>query len=151
MNTTRRNFIKASAFVAVFAAADLFKSPVHAASSDLPSELLADPLFYLTANDFKKHIGAQFSLIQENGVMSAELSSVVQIVKPPKMAQNQRGGARRKLTKETFTLSFRASDGNFSQTTYQVWHPSLGQFDLFLVPNVNDGNQTLLHAVINRI
>lgn len=155
MKTTRRNFIKASVFAAVFAgnglASRVFAAQPSAVSDELPREVLADRLFYLTSEDFKRQIGAPFSLIREKEVFAAELSSVTQTVRPPKIAQHLYGGSRRKLTKETFTLSFRSATEDFSQGTYQVWHPALGQFDLFLVPGTGEAGQVLVHAVINRI
>jgi hypothetical protein len=156
MNTTRRNFIKASALAAFFAGTDLFASTASAAENsaalgELQTEISGDRLFYLTAEDFKKYIGAQFSLIGEKDVVNAELSSVAQSVKPPGIARSLNKASSRKLTKETFTLSFRVPSGGFSQATYQVWHPNLGQFDLFLVPSGKGHDQILVHAVINRI
>ena len=156
MNTTRRNFIRASAFAALFTGTGLFSSLVSAsensvAPGNLPDEVLGDRLFYLTSEDFKKYIGAQFSLINENEAITAQLSGIAQTIRPTKIAQNLSGGSRRKLTKETFTLSFRALTGDFSQATYQVWHPNLGHFDLFLVPGSKQGDQIVINAVINRI
>ena len=157
MNTTRRNFIKAGAFVAVFAGTDLFASLVSAAetSDDLfapiPSGILADPFYFLTAEDFKKRIGANFSLIRGNGTTTAQLYNVTQSVRPTGNTQNSAATSPRTVTKETFTLTFQAPAGNFSQTTYKLWHPNLGQFNLFLVPGAKVSGMMLLHAVINRI
>ncbi len=156
MNTTRRNFIKASVFAAVFAGNGLSASPSFAAKfpvglDELPNEVFSDHFLYLTSEDFKKQIGARFSLIREKEIFAAELLSVKQTLRPTKIAQHLYGGSRRKLTKETFTLSFQAAASDFSQGTYQVWHPTLGQFDLFLVPGASEGDQTTVHAVINRI
>ena len=156
MNTTRRNFIRTSAFAAFFAGTGLFSSLASAsensvASGGLPDDALGDRLFYLTSEDFKKYIGGQFSLIHEKEVTTAQLLDVTQTIRPIKIARNLSGASRRKLTKETFTLSFQVLNGDFSQATYQVWHPNLGQFDLFLVPSSTQGEQILISAVINRI
>lgn len=153
MNTTRRNFIKASAVAAIFAGTDLFASLASAAefSGGMPNGTSADRLLYLTSEDFKKHIGAQFSLIGEKEVIAARLLDVTHTVKPIKVAQYLTGRSRQKLLKETFTLSFQVSTDDFSQETFQVWHPNLGQFDLFLVPGAKEREQVLIHAVINRI
>lgn len=156
MNTTRRNFIKSSAFAAFFAGTGLFSSLASAsensvAPGELPDDVLRDRLFYLTSEDFKKYIGAQFSLIRENDVSTAQLLGVTQTIRPVRIARNPSGESRRKLMRETFTLSFRVLNGDFSQATYQVWHPNLGQFDLFLVPGSKQGEQIFINAVINRI
>lgn len=153
MKTTRRNFIKASVIAAVFAGSDLVASATGNSSAfgNLPDETLSDRLFSLTSEDFKKHIGGQFTLIRDKKVISAQLAEVVQTVRPIKIAQHLSGGSRRKLVRETFTLSFQTPDSDFSQETYRVWNPSLGQFDLFLVPGKNEGEQVFIHAVINRV
>jgi hypothetical protein len=156
MNTTRRNFIRASAFAAFFAGTGLFSSLASAsensvAPGELPNDALGNRLFYLTSEDFKKYIGAQFSLTRENDVTTAQLMGVTQTIRPNKIAQNLSGGSRRKLMRETFTLSFQSLNGDFSQATYQIWHPNLGQFDLFLVPGSKQGEQISINAVINRI
>lgn len=157
MNTTRRNFIKATAIAAVFAGTDLFTSLVsaaetsHDALAQIPGEILADPFYFLTAEDFKKRIGANFSLIRGNGVTTAQLYKVTQSVTPTGNTQNSAPASTRTVTKETFTLTFRVPAGDFSQTTYKLWHPNLGQFNLFLVPGAKASGMILLHAVINRI
>lgn len=155
MNTTRRNFIKASALATLFTGTGLFKSVAFASENsplgELPNEVFGDRLFYLTSEDFKKHIGGQFSFMGDKEVITAELSGVTQSVKPIRIARQSNGSSTRKLTKETFTLSFRVSSGDFPQATYQVWNPNLGQFDLFLVPSGKGHDQILVHAVINRI
>lgn len=156
MNTTRRNFIKATAIAAVFAGTDLFASLVSAAETShdplaqIPSEILADPSYFLTAEDFKKRIGANFSLIRGNGATTAQLYKVTQSVRPTENTQNTSASAQT-VTKETFTLTFRAPAGNFPQATYKLWHPNFGQFNLFLVPGAKASGMILLHAVINRI
>jgi hypothetical protein len=156
MNTTRRNFIKSSAFAAFFAGTGLFSSLASAsensvAQGELSNDVLGDRLSYLTSEDFKKHIGTQFSLIREEEVITAQLLGITQTIRPIKIAQHLSGGSRRKLTRETFTLSFQTLTDDFSQATYQVWHPNLGQFDLFLVPGSKQGDQIFINAVINRI
>lgn len=156
MNTTRRNFIKATAIAALFAGTDLFASLVSAAETShdplaqIPGEILADPFYFLTAEDFKKRIGANFSLIRGNSVTTVQLYKVTQSVRPTGNTQNS-AASPRTVTKEAFTLTFRAPAGNFSQTTYKLWHPNFGQFDLFLVPGAKVSGMILLHAVINRI
>ena len=156
MNTTRRNFIKATAIAAVFAGTDLFASLVSAAETShdplaqTPGEILADPFYFLTAEDFKKRIGANFSLIRGNSATTVQLYKVTQSVRPTGNTQNS-AASTRTVTKETFTLTFRAPAGDFSQATYKLWHPNFGQFNLFLVPGAKASGMILLHAVINRI
>lgn len=155
MKTTRRNFIKAAAIAALFAGTDMFASLGSAAETNdpfapIPSETLADPFYFLTAEDFKKRIGANFSLIRGNGATTAQLYKVTQSVRPTGNTQNS-AASTRTVTKETFTLTFRAPAENFPQTIYKLWHPNFGQFNLFLVPGAKASGMILLHAVINRI
>lgn len=156
MKTTRRNFIKAAAIAALFAGTDMFASLGSAAETNdpfaqIPSETLADPFYFLTAEDFKKLIEANFSIIAGNSVTTAQLLKVTQTVRPTASTQSSATTAPRTVTKETFTLTFRSVSGNFSQVTYRLWHPNLGQFNLFLVPGTKVGGKTTLNAVINRI
>jgi hypothetical protein len=153
MNISRRNFIKLGS--AAFAATN-FLIPLSANAAKktngvfgaLPPEALADPFLYLTAADFKKYVGTEFSLITESGKTAAVLSNVTQ-VKPAKSADGSSKNSRRQPVAETFTLSFKLSKDGFRQETYRLWHPGLGEFDLFLVPEAS--RKSSLHAVINRI
>jgi hypothetical protein len=152
MKISRRNFIKlgsAAAFVGTN-----FLMPVSAPGQKtdgglgaLSPEALADPFFYLTAADFKKYAGTEFLLFTETGAIAAVLLDVTQV---------QAAKSARRLSKnpsqpvaETFSLSFNLPTEGYTQATYRLQHPNLGEFDLFLVPEGR--SKFLLHAVINRI
>ena len=152
MNISRRNFIKlgsAAAFVGTN-----FLVPVSALGQKtdgglgaLSPEALADPFFYLTAADFKKYAGTEFLLFTETGAIAAVLSNVTQ-VKAAKSARRVSKNSSQPVA-ETFSLSFNLPTEGFTQATYRLQHPNLGEFDLFLVPEAR--SKFLLHAVINRI
>jgi len=109
----------------------------------LPDGMLADPLFGYTADEFKKHLGTGFTLMTENAAITAVLTAVISsAVSRNKTARNRRA--------ECFTLSFQLPS-DAPQSTYTVFHPQLGTFDLFLVPGRSDKTESLLHAVINRV
>lgn len=152
MKITRRNFIILGS-AAAFAGTN-FLTPVSAtgqktqgSSSSLPLEALDDPLFYLTAADFKKHVGTEFLLFTEIGAVVAVLSKVTQIqVTKPGNPTNKKS---HQPAAEIFTLSYNLKSGGATQNTYRLQHPKLGEFNLFLVPEAN--SSSLLHAVINRI
>lgn len=152
MNISRRNFIKlggAAAFVGTNLLMPVLANgqKTSGSLSVLPMEALADPFFYLTAEDFKKYVGAEFLLFTETGAIPAVLSDVTQV----KAAKSARRAARKSSqpVAETFSLSFNLPTEGFQQATYRLQHPNLGEFDLFLVPEAS--SKFLLHAVINRI
>ncbi len=152
MNISRRNFIKlgsAAAFVGTnfltLVAVTGQKTP--GSLGTLPPEILDDPLFYLTAADFKNYIGTEFLLFTETGAIAAVLSNVTQL-KTTKSARRV-GRNLSQPVAENFSLSFNMPAEGTTQATYRVQHPRLGEFDLFLVPEAN--GKFLLHAVINRI
>ncbi|MGI8642373.1 MAG: DUF6916 family protein [Pyrinomonadaceae bacterium] len=112
-------------------------------ADQLPDGVLADPLFGYTAEDFRKYLGTEFSLMTEGAAITAVLTAVRSSLAPGKKS------ARVKRA-ECYTLSFQLPS-NAPQATYTVFHPRLGTFDLFLVPGKTDNAEFLLHAVINRI
>ena len=90
-------------------------------------------------------------MLTDTGATVAVLSNVAKAQKPIEAVGRFGNAFRRKTTAENFMLSFRLPASDFSQSTYRLSHPNLGQFDLFLVPGVGESNENLLHAVINRI
>lgn len=154
MKVTRRNFIKLGS-AAVFAGNSLLMPLAAEAqkmsgfSGGLSANVFTDPLSFLTAEDFKKHVGTEFLLITENEIISANLAKLIQTRKPATTARSADKNSSRKLVAETFSLSFHTNGSNLSQSTYRVWHSAIGEFDLFLVPDTE--GKFLLHAIINRI
>ncbi len=151
MSISRRNFIKLGGAAALVGAN--FLKPVSAAGQKtdslnaLPAEVLDDPFFYLTADDFKKYAGTEFTLFTETGAITVVLSKVAQ-EKSAKIDRRAKKGSS-KPGAETFSLSFNLPTEGLTQATYRIQHPSLGEFDLFLVPEAD--SKSLLYAVINRI
>jgi hypothetical protein len=52
---------------------------------------------------------------------------------------------------ELFSLLFRGPKAALPQRTYEVEHPALGRFPLFLVPIKQDDNGTYYESVFNRL
>jgi hypothetical protein len=157
MNTSRRNFIKTGTLAAVFAGTNLFTvgfcsaQEKSAASGELPEKVFGDPLLHLTAANFREYVGTEFSVLTDVGGAVAVLSNVTETQQSVEPVRRFGDAFRRRTRAENFVLSFRVSASDFSQATYRLRHPNLGQFDLFLVPGSSENNENLLHAVINRI
>jgi hypothetical protein len=62
------------------------------------------------------------------------------------------GGEQKTPGFENFSLVFRGPlDGFLQQNTYQLEHPELGAFDLFIVPIRQDTEGFYYEAVFNRL
>src|SRR5688500_18087897 len=153
MSISRRNFIKLGSAAALVGTSLLM--PVAATGQKtsgsleaLPAEVLDDPFFYLTAEDFKKYAGTEFLLFTETGAIAVVLSNVT-LMKATKLNRRVVSKKSSQPVKETFSLTFNLPAEGSQQGTYRLQHPSLGEFDLFLVPEARSKN--LLYAVINRI
>lgn len=159
MNITRRNFIKFATVAGVIAGTNLVaprfapaQKRTQNAVGDLPADVLNDPLYSLTAADFKNCIGSEFTLLNAlDGASATAVLSKVTVVKKSSKSSKGEVETRRSGKAENFTLAFALPAGELPQATYTLWHPSLGQFDLLLVPGRGNGGENLLHAVINRV
>lgn len=142
MKFSRRNFIKLGSATTLgilgFGGVSFGRTKSFFAD-DLPAGMFSDPLFGHSADVFKKYIGTSFSMITESVALTVVLSAVKSSVVP---GRNRRA--------ECFTLTFNLPSDS-PQATYAVFHPNLGNFDLFLVPGKTNEAKSLLHAVVNRI
>lgn len=146
MKFSRRHFIKLGGATAatIFGFGSFtFGQKKSVTAGDFPAEMFADPLYGHGADDFRKYLGTDFTLMTEGAMISAALVAVNSSV-------IRRNKNNRNIKAECFTLSFRLPS-DAPQATYTVFHPNLGNFDLFLVPGKSDKAESLLHAVINRI
>ena len=145
MRFSRRHFIKLGGATAIgILGSGNFAFGQNEASfyNRLPAEALADPLFGYTADSFRRHLGTSFYMTGESEAVNAMLTAVTSSAFKNRAVRNRKA--------ECFTLSF-VLPSDAPQTTYKVFHSQLGTFDLFLVPGKNDKDESLLHAVINRI
>ncbi len=145
MPDSRRGFLKAVLLAALFAAVPL-KNVLGQSWGDRDgnpgggsSSAQDDPLANYTKATFIYYLNSVFQLRTGFGVVAVTLLKVDDMA-PPK------GG-------ECFSLLFRGGGGPaLPQGTYTVEHPSLGRFQLFLVPAGTDSNGVQGYlATINRL
>jgi hypothetical protein len=95
-------------------------------------------LEHLTRDSFAPLLNAQFRMVQGANVISMDLIEVSEL--------------RSSRHNEAFTLVFRGPSDHFlSQSTYQFDHPSLGVFELFIVPIGQDKHGLYYEALFNRL
>ena len=129
MATTRRKFLKVGTLATLFAV-----TPVR----NLVVAQEPDPLANYSKATFKSYLKSIFALQTSAGVVELTLVTIRDMPAPP-------GG-------ECFTLLFRGGAQSLGQGIYKMSHPSLGTFQLFIVPVGTDkfGAQGYL-ATINRL
>lgn len=142
MKYTRRDFIKIGGFAGFGVGLLSALSPnVHGQNLISPiGQVFEDTLSFYNSATFENLVGSEFVIYTKNSAFSAVLNNV----NADSSLKNKNGG-------ECFTLIFELSAENFSQNTYEMFHPSVGTFELFLVPGKSPKGATLGIAVINRI
>ncbi len=150
MSITRRRFLKAGTLVALSAAI-----PFKAAGQQIrkgndgnpidrnPPELAQDALANYNKAAFTSYLNSIFRLYTGYSTVDVALVEVKDLT--PGAATAQTGA-------ECFSLLFRGGNTALKQNTYRIEHPSLGTFQLFLVPGSPDDNgaQSFV-AIINRL
>jgi hypothetical protein len=131
MKYTRRNFIKLGG-VALGALPVLSNFGFGRVQTNAPA--------WHSAELFEKLIGSEFTIYSGNSAESAILTGV----RSYKTPDEKPGG-------ECFSLEFELTSDDYEQNTYEMFHPSPGGFELFLVPGKRIKNESSLIAVINRI
>ncbi len=98
----------------------------------------------LTREAFADHLNSEFDVRSEAG----------DAVRLELVAAEDRTMARpgEKPVSECFSILFRGSaDRALEQGTHEFAHPSMGKFDMFIVPVGPDGKGMLYEAVFNRL
>jgi hypothetical protein len=133
----RRTFLRMSGAFALLAGLG-GKRGAFAASGQTPRRTLADLHFA----DFAALLGHTFAVYTTAATPQwVALAAVKQRTPVPATAG-----------REWFSLAFCGSKGQtFPQGTYTFAHPSLGQFDLFVVPTMAVDHEERHIAIINRI
>ncbi len=128
MKFTRRDFVRLSGMAAL---AGFGLSGAAFARTD------GDALAAQTADSFRNLIGSEFYFYNEKGSAPATL---VEIRDYP--VATKRG--------ESFSLFFETEIERPEQMTYRVYHPKIGNFELFMTEGRNE-KRPLLIAAINRL
>jgi len=140
---SRRKFVRATILAATFAAAPV-KSVLGQSWKERdgnPGEqppVQTDPLANYSKSAFVSYLNSIFQIETVAGVVAVTLAKVDDM-------PASKGG-------ECFSLLFRGGRAQIKQDTYVVVHPSLGTFQLFLVPAGADQNGAREYlATINRL
>src|SRR6185295_11207685 len=143
MSESRRKFLKAGLMAALFAAVPL-KSVLSQSFKERdgnPGEtppLQIDPLANYSKASFLSYLNSIFQIQTVSGVVAVTLAKVEDMPAP-------KGG-------ECFSLLFRGGSLALKQDTYVLVHPSLGTFQMFLVPGGSDQNGAQAYlATLNRL
>lgn len=147
MSISRRKFLRAGTLVALSAAFPISVFGQNRKENDgNPVDQLstqADPLAHYTRSAFSSYLNSIFQLYTGYSVVEVALVEVKDLL--PAVATPANGS-------ECFSLLFRGGSVALPQNTYRIDHPSLGRFQLFLVPGSPDdvGAQSYV-AIINRV
>lgn len=147
MSNNRRKFLKAGTLAALAAAL-----PIKAfgqswkgsdgnpfdRNQDMPQNALAN---YNKAA-FAAYLGSIFRFNAGPSTVEATLAGIEDLMPASMVPQ---GGA------ECFALHFIGGTGTLPQNTYDVDHPALGSFALFVVPGSKDNGVQNYVAIINRL
>lgn len=143
MSSSRRKFLKLGALATLFAAVP-FKTLLAQGWKDRDGNpantptTQADPLTNYTEATFRSYLNSIFQLHTIQGIVAVTVLQVDDMTA-------SKGG-------ECFTLLFRGGARAQRQDTYTLVHPSLGTFQLLLVPTGSDQNGAQGYiATINRL
>jgi hypothetical protein len=150
MSTNRRKFLRAGTLAAIAVAIPLkaFGQGVRKGSDgnpidSNPPELAPDALANYNKAAFTSYLNSVFRLYAGYSTIDVTLIEIKDLMPAGAVAQN---GA------ECFSLLFRGGTVALPQNTYEMGHPSLGAFQLFLVPGKPDDNGGMSFvAIINRL
>lgn len=155
MAITRRKFLKTGTLVALAAGIPLKAALLTPAQQvrkpnqednpieRTPQNLTPDPLANYSKASFSPYVNSVFRLNAGRLTVDVTLLEVKDIMSKGAVAQ---GGA------ECFSLLFRGGSNALPQNTYRLDHPSLGSFQMFLVPSGADDNGAQGYvAIVNRL
>jgi hypothetical protein len=147
MSISRRKFLRSGTFVAIAAvipATVLAQSRKERDGNPFDQQVAQpDPLSYYNKAAFTSYLNSIFRVSTGYSVVEVALIRIKDL---------PAGGPAAPAGSESFSLLFAGGSKEFDQGTYKIEHPSLGTFQMFLVPSGADqyGAQTYL-ATINRI
>lgn len=150
MSISRRRFLKAGTLVALSAALPISVLGQSRKEKDGnpidpidQQPVQSDPLAHYNRSAFASYLNSIFQLYTGYSVVEVALVEVKDLLPPASSPATGR---------ECFSLLFRGGSVALPQNTYRIDHPSLGSFNLFLVPGGPDdvGAQSYV-AIINRV
>jgi hypothetical protein len=148
MSITRRWFLRAGSLVALSAAIPLksaFGQELRKKQTDRAQEATRDQLANYHKAAFESYLNSIFRLYTGSSVVEVALIEVKDIGAATATARPQPGA-------ESFKLVFKGGTKELDQGTYQLEHPALGLFRLFLVSGTPDDNGAMSYvAIINRV
>jgi hypothetical protein len=133
MKYTRRDFIKFGSLAAGIL-------PTLASHGFARADSMSGALFLQNSDSFRGLIGSQFTFYRTDLASTAVLTEVQDY----QAAGIKSGG-------NCFSLVFEMPSDDFVQETYDMFHPSIGKFELLSVPGKSEKGTSLLIAVINRL
>ncbi|HYA98181.1 MAG TPA: hypothetical protein VEH49_08810 [Methylomirabilota bacterium] len=148
MSYSRRYFLGLSRYLVAVAA--------------LPQKMFAGTLFAslgrrtavpltFTAETFFPLVNSSFSVLQDAGVST--YLTLLQVTPMPAPAPGTllRNATQPPPQLDTFSLQFLGTGGVLSQGTYEVRHPALGQFPMFVVPSNSGSGRETYTAIFNHV
>ena len=142
MSVSRRRFLRSGALGGL-AAGLILKSSSFAFGHDANQSVDHAAGFDYSRANFEPHVGSTFRLHQGNQKLDLTLVNLTDYQERSRAARSLRS-----KNTECFVLSFRAPKNLSHASTYQLEHPKLGKFDLFMTRN---GDRNKMTAVVNRI
>jgi len=145
---TRRNFIQLFGVTAIAGFTINSSVKIFGQGSDhlfrIPSESMTDPIFSFTSAHFTPFINDNFAVRSNESFKTTPLRLID--VKILEYKENLAKG----FTGESFSLLFQGSlPENFVGDSFELSHPSLGVFTLFLVPVGKEPNR--YEAIVNHL
>ena len=141
MSVSRRRFLRSGALGGL-AAGLILKSNSFALGHDLNHSSDHAAGFNYSRANFEPHVGSTFRMRQGKQIVSLTLVNLTEY-QPSRTARTSKTN-----NTESFVLAFRAPRNLSRSSTYQLEHPRIGTFDLFIARN---GDRDNLTAVVNRI
>ena len=141
MSVSRRRFLRSGALGGL-AAGLMLKSNSLAFGQDSNQPVEHAAGFNYSRANFEPHVGSTFRLRQGKQMLNLTLVNLTDY-QPSRTARTSRAKST-----ESFILAFRAPRNLSRSSMYQLEHPKLGTFDLFISRNGDRDNMT---AVVNRI
>lgn len=134
---TRREFLKKGSLAAAAGLAFGLVGPVKAAAFEgffqVPSGSASNPINTLTAARFEPLIGSGFT-VRQPGFGNSKVLNLLDVTELKFKQSNE-------IKQESFSVLLEKSNGTrMDSGIYEIYHPSLGRFNVFISPVTDDPN-----------